>query len=190
MLFITFGTGLGAGLILNGQLYAGANGYAGEIGHIRLAPYGPAGCGKPGSFEGFCSGGGIEQIAFVERRAWFDETVLPYDGLDAKTINEGARDGDPLCRKIFDTVGEYLGRGLAVVLDILNPELIVIGSVFARSEDLIRDGMDRALALEARPETRDACRIVSAELDEDIGNFAAIAIAYYRIGILEQVRGR
>ncbi|MDR1675081.1 MAG: ROK family protein, partial [Tannerella sp.] len=63
MVFLTFGTGMGAGLILNGQLYSGANDNAGEVGHVRLAPFGPVGYGKAGSFEGFASGGGIAQLA-------------------------------------------------------------------------------------------------------------------------------
>ena len=62
--FLTFGTGLGAGLILNGQLYGGTNGNAGEVGHLRLEETGPAGYGKAGSFEGFCSGGGIAQLGW------------------------------------------------------------------------------------------------------------------------------
>ena len=62
MVFLTFGTGLGAGLILNGELYAGACDMAGEVGHIRLSESGPVGYGKSGSFEGFCSGGGIKQL--------------------------------------------------------------------------------------------------------------------------------
>src|SRR5512133_3717019 len=63
MIFLTFGTGMGAGLILNGRLYSGTNDLAGEVGHIRLAKTGPTGFGKAGSFEGFCSGGGIAQLA-------------------------------------------------------------------------------------------------------------------------------
>jgi len=63
MVFMTFGTGLGAGLILDGKLYTGTNDNAGELGHIRLEDYGPVGYGKAGSFEGFCSGGGIRQLA-------------------------------------------------------------------------------------------------------------------------------
>lgn len=63
MIFLTFGTGLGAGFILNGKLYAGANDMAGEVGHVRAAPDGPVGYGKRGSFEGFCSGGGIAQLS-------------------------------------------------------------------------------------------------------------------------------
>ena len=62
MIFLTFGTGMGAGLILDGKLYSGTNGNAGEVGHMRLAEYGPVGYGKAGSFEGFCSGGGIKQL--------------------------------------------------------------------------------------------------------------------------------
>ena len=65
MIFLTFGTGLGAGLILNGELYSGTNGMAGEVGHIRLVEDGPVGYGKEGSFEGFCSGGGIAQLGQV-----------------------------------------------------------------------------------------------------------------------------
>ena len=63
MIFLTFGTGLGAGLILNGKLYTGANDMAGEVGHVRAALDGPVGYGKRGSFEGFCSGGGIAQLS-------------------------------------------------------------------------------------------------------------------------------
>ena len=66
MVFLTFGTGMGAGLILDGRLYAGTNDMAGEAGHMRLAPDGPEGYGKRGSFEGFCSGGGIRQLAQME----------------------------------------------------------------------------------------------------------------------------
>jgi glucokinase len=63
MMFLTMGTGMGSGLILDGRLYEGITGNAGEVGHLRLAPDGPVGFGKAGSFEGFCSGGGIAQLA-------------------------------------------------------------------------------------------------------------------------------
>ena len=63
MIFLTMGTGMGGGLILNGRLYSGTNDLGGEVGHIRLAKTGPVGFGKAGSFEGFCSGGGIAQLA-------------------------------------------------------------------------------------------------------------------------------
>ena len=68
LIFLTFGTGMGAGLILNGKLYSGTTDLAGEVGHIRLAEMGPVGFGKAGSFEGFCSGGGIAQLAQIKVR--------------------------------------------------------------------------------------------------------------------------
>jgi len=189
LVFLTFGTGLGAGLILDGRLYRGASGLAGEVGHVRLAPYGPAGCGKPGSFEGFCSGGGIAQIAHVERRAWFDETMLPRDGIETRDVGAAAERGDRLALRILEVSGEYLGRGLAILLDVLNPDLVVLGSVFARCERFLRPAMERTLRIEARRETLADCRIVPAVLAEDVGHYAALAIAYDRSGALDRVRG-
>ncbi len=188
LVFLTFGTGLGAGLIIDGRLYRGANGYAGEIGHLRLGSYGPAGCGKAGSFEGFCSGGGIAQLANTERRAWFDETVLPDDRVNANDVASGANEGDALCRRILEISGDYLGRGLAVLLDIVNPDTIVIGSVFVHAESHLRPAMERSIRREARRETIAACNILAATLGDNIGNYAALAIAYEAHGMLERIR--
>lgn len=184
MLFLTFGTGLGAGLILNGQLYRGASNYAGEIGHIRLQPDGPVGCGKAGSFEGFCSGGGIEQLATTELESWQETTSLDAENLSAERVGLGARSGDPLCRKILAISGRRLGQGLAIVLDLLNPELIVIGSIFARCEEFLRPEMERTLAKEAREETLSQCRVVPAKLGEEIGLYSALNVALYGEGLL------
>ncbi|MBA3847741.1 MAG: ROK family protein [Planctomycetes bacterium] len=176
MIFCTMGTGMGAGLILNGRIYRGANVYAGEIGHIRLERFGPVGCRKAGSFEGFCSGGGIAQLAAMERGQWQGATCLP-ERPTAKDVGEGATQGDALSLKILDQVGHYLGVGLAYVLDIINPERVVIGSIFARCERFLRPAMQRALEAEALPQTVRACTIVPAQLGEQIGDFAAIAVA-------------
>jgi glucokinase len=180
MVFLTFGTGMGAGLILNGRIYRGANTYAGEVGHVRLAADGPVGCRKAGSFEGFCSGGGIAQLAVAERRRWTGPTRLP-EAPTAKDVGAGAEAGDELSLRILDVSGHHLGLGLACLLDILNPELVVIGSIFARCERFLRPPMERALAAEALPQTRTACRIVPAQLGERIGDLAALAVAYDQI---------
>lgn len=92
MIFLTFGTGLGAGLILNGKVYEGANGNAGEAGHIRLAPNGPFGYGKYGSFEGFCSGGGIAGLAEVmaRRRKKLPQCIVEAGGrITANSLRNG-----------------------------------------------------------------------------------------------------
>jgi glucokinase len=145
MVFLTFGTGMGAGLILDGHLYNGTNGNAGEIGHVRLERFGPVGYGKQGSFEGFASGGGIAQIArtaAVEKlqqggsvgycRSWEE-----LDSVTAKTVAQAADAGDETAVRVYRQTGEMLGRGLAILVDVLNPERIVIGSIFRRSAELL-----------------------------------------------------
>ena len=183
LIFLTFGTGLGAGLILDGRLYEGANGLAGEAGHIRLAENGPLGYGKFGSFEGFCSGGGIARLGrsmVSDAKKSGERSVLlavPDEILTAKTIAEAADSGDKLARRIYARSGEYLGRGLALLIDLLNPECIVIGSIFARSENLLRPSMELAVEREALEVPRKSCRIVPAALENAIGDYAAIAAA-------------
>lgn len=185
--FLTFGTGLGAGLLLNGQLYGGASDMAGECGHIRLMPYGPVGCSKIGSAEGFCSGGGIAQIArdMVYERIMAGEkpalcpTVDGLKELTAKSVAEAAYRGDALAKRIYALSGEMLGRTLAILIDLLNPEIIVIGSIFARAESLLRPAMEEAIAREAIGVSARACRIVPAMLGDDIDRYEALAIASY-----------
>lgn len=180
MAFLTFGTGLGAGLILDGRLYRGACGMAGELGHWRLSDYGPTGYGKEGSFEGFCSGGGIRQLAetLAARQRQKGAPVSMGPGpLTARVVAQAAGKGDPLALEVLDHVARQLGRGLALLVDLLNPERIVIGSVYARCEELLRGGMLRVLEREALPASLAACRILPAALGDQIGDFAALAIA-------------
>ena len=185
MVFLTFGTGLGAGLILNGKLYEGACGMAGELGHIRLSQHGPVGYGKSGSFEGFCSGRGIAEIGRTVALeglqkgspVGFCRTTAELDGITAKLIAQYADRGDKDAREVYAISGRMLGRGLAVVVDMLNPEVIVIGSVFSRSEGLMREHMEEVLRKEALGASVQCCRVVPAALGEAIGDFAALSVA-------------
>lgn len=185
MLFMTFGTGLGAGLILGGKLYSGTNGNAGEIGHIRLADDGPVGYGKPGSFEGFCSGGGIAGLARIlgaeairkGKPLSYGKDTESLTRIDTKTLAELARAGDADAIRIFEISGEKLGAGLAVVIDILNPEVIAIGGVYSRAQELFYNSMMTVLEREALPQSLDACKIIPAELGEKIGDVAALSAA-------------
>lgn len=178
MVFLTFGTGLGAGLVLDGKLYTGTNGNAGEIGHIRLSDDGPVGFGKAGSFEGFCSGGGISRLAEmkkIEAKAQ-GRDIFPC-GCDAKTVADLAYAGDADAIAVYKESAKALGKGLSVIVDAFNPERIVIGSVFARAQDLFTEEMERVMKEEALPESLAACRVVPAELGDSIGDFAAVAVA-------------
>jgi len=187
MIFLTFGTGMGSGLILNGNLYAGTNDLGGEVGHMRLADSGPVGFGKAGSFEGFCSGGGIAQLAktvVLERLknnipVGFCPTAEQADNLDAKTVSVAAQQGDETALEIIRISGEYLGRGLAILVDVLNPQCIVIGSIYSRNENLFRPHIDRILEQEAIPLSMKVCRIVPAALGDTIGDYAALCVAIY-----------
>jgi glucokinase len=176
MAFLTFGTGLGAGLILNGRLYRGASALAGEIGATRVAEDGPHVRGKPGCLEGFASGAGIAGLVERALKDYQGETCL-RDRSSAREVAKGALAGDGLCLSILNDSGDYLGRGLAILMDLLNLEVIVIGSIFTRCEALLRPSMDAAIERDAMPLTRAACRIVPAALGEQIGDYAALALA-------------
>ena len=187
MIFLTFGTGMGAGLILNGKLYSGACGMAGEVGLIRMAAHGPVGYGKAGSFEGFCSGGGIAQLGkTLALEVLQTGKTLPYcktkaelDGISAKLLAEYANQNEPIALEVFRICGEKLGEGLAILVDILNPEAIVIGSIFERAEALLRPHMEKILARETLSFSRNSCKILPAKLGDGIGDFAALSVAYH-----------
>ena len=167
MVFMTFGTGLGAGIVIDGKIYSGVNDNAGEIGHIRLAPEGPVGYNKAGSAEGFCSGAGIARLAKI--RANLDIT--------AKELFARVRMGDAACTAVFRESAEKLATILAYTIDILNPEVICLGGVYMRNADLFLPVINPILDREALPLARKVCRILPAGLGERVGDFAALAIA-------------
>ena len=178
LVFLTSGTGMGAGLILNGQLYEGATGDAGEIGHVRLRAVGPLGYGKAGSVEGFTSGGGIARLAMERLRshtgpvpAWASSGVP----VTLKLVAEAAQLGEPLARAILNEAGERLGEALAILVDLFNPERIVLGGYFPRCGALLMPSLETALRREALPGPVSRCAVVPAELGETIGGHGAIA---------------
>ena len=185
MIFLTFGTGLGAGLILDGRLYRGTCGNAGEVGHIRLARSGPVGFGKAGSFEGFASGGGLAQMGrqaaldalrMGKPVAWCEsEVALPQ--VNAALLAEAARAGDTAALGIFRTAARRLGQGLSLLVDILNPEKIVIGSVYLRANDLLYEEMMRVMKRECLAASLSCTAVVSAGLGEALGDYAALSLA-------------
>ncbi|MHC6203717.1 ROK family protein [Breznakiellaceae bacterium SP9] len=172
MAFLTFGTGLGCGLILNGQLYRGAGDLAGEVGHIRIAEDGPEGYGKRGSWEGYCSGGGLSRL-YAERTGRTET---------GKYICDAAAAGEPEALKVINGCAFYLGRGLSLLIDILNPQCIVLGSIFVRSEGLFRPLMESIIARETLAASRGQCVILPARLGELLGDKAALGVAINGLG--------
>lgn len=176
VIFLTFGTGIGAGLILDGRLYCGTNDLAGEVGHVRLTDDGPFGYGKYGSFEGYCSGGGISSAARIQKAK--DDFWVVND-FSAKNIFKLAKEGDELALGIVEQCSRYLGRGIAMLIDILNPDVIILGSIFVRDEAIIRPYMEKEIEKEALALARRRCIIKKAELGEMLGDCAAISVAIY-----------
>lgn len=188
LIFMTFGTGLGAGLILNGALYSGTSGMAGEVGHMRLSPFGPSGYGKCGSFEGFCSGSGLHELGRGKAREYMQRGEKPSfikngDCADftVAEMAEAARAGDACAREVFDISAEKLGEGLSLLCDLLNPEKILIGSVFARCRDLLEEGALRVMRREVHPMALSHVTVDTPALTESIGDMAALAVAAYTL---------
>jgi len=167
MVFFTFGTGFGAGLILNGALYEGSSCMAGEIGHIRISSRGPFCYGKKGCVESFCSGEGLGLL------------YQQYYGrkLSGKDICLLAEKGDAKALRVIGVSSRKLGQVLAGVIDFVNPEVVVIGSIFTRDEQLFRSTVERVVAREALPQSLCVCSIRPSQLGEELGDKAAISIA-------------
>ena len=185
MVFLTFGTGLGAGLILNGMLYSGTNDNAGELGRIRMAEFGPVGYGKRGSLEGFASGGGIAQLAkmFISEKLQKGEkvpwcTLQELDQVTAQKVAEEAIKGDELARSIYETSAIYLGKGLSIVIDLLNPEVIVVGGIYSRNREMMESVVQKIIEREALSNSSRVCIVKPAALEEHIGDYAALSIVF------------
>jgi glucokinase len=183
MIFLTAGTGMGAGLVIDGRLYEGVCGNAGEVGHLRLAKDGPVGFHKAGSFEGFGGGGGLAQLVHYlpsgEQPGRIADWIAAHP--TAEAIALAARSGDRTARAIFAESGRRFGQALALLIDTLNPDCIVIGGLWLRCRDLLGPEMHRVLRAEALADSRRACRIVPAKLGERIGNYGAVCAALHSL---------
>ena len=184
MVFLTMGTGLGGGIIIQDKLYRGANDMAGEIGHVRLTQKGPVGYNKAGSAEGWASGVGLAQIAervLKNVRTGGQKTVLldlPQEHkLTAKDVGLAATSGDAVACRIVRICGKKLGLALAVLVDILNPERIVIGGLALRLGERLLEPARNIVQREALSSSARVCQIVPAALGEKIGDVAAICVA-------------
>lgn len=184
IIFLTMGTGFGAGLILNGELYRGANELAGEIGHLRLTETGPVGYGKAGSVEGWASGRGMALHGADAVAAAIESgthTSLSENHhlqqLTAQMVGDAAAQGDAVAQQIIRKTGERLGETLAILVDLLNPERIIIGGLALRLGDLLFDPALNSMRREALPQSGKTCMVVRAGLGKQIGDISALCVA-------------
>lgn len=180
MVFMTWGTGIGGGLILDGRLYRGTNDLAGEIGHTTVLLDGPlCGCGKRGCLEALSSGPSIARCArelaneSPESLVW--QRVTPAE-VTAQHVVEAALEGDTFARFILAEAATYMGIGIANVAQILNPERVVLGTIAVKAGDLVLEPLRRAFAVHAWGRVREVLQVVPAELGDRAQDLAAICL--------------
>lgn len=168
MIFLTMGTGLGAGLILNGRIYHGSSDMAGEVGHIRMAERGPTAYGKIGSWEAFSSGSGLVRLAhFMQPERW-------RTNLTTRELIDYAQEGEPAALAVVTEAGRWFGYGLAILVDLLNPDVIVVGTLGVVLGDLLLEPAREVLREQALPRALEACKVVPAQLGSRLGDIAAL----------------
>ncbi|MFV1981069.1 MAG: ROK family protein, partial [Rhodothermia bacterium] len=167
LIFLTFGTGLGAGIIVNGRILHGASDTAGEVGHWRLSETGPVGFGKAGSWEGWSSGRGMLGLARIKNPGRWG--VSSVRGL----VDDMLAD-DPEALEVTSEAGRWLGRGIALLVDAFNPDVVALGALSAVLGDRIFVPLREELEREALPQAVAACRIIPAKLGSSIGDVASL----------------
>ncbi len=189
---ITLGTGVGGGVVVAEKILHGADGMGGEVGHVVLNPEGPlCGCGGKGCLEVYASGNGIRRMALeaIERSGGKGILHLSKDGLQRLTseqVFEAAQKGDELALKVFNEMGRYLGLGLVTLVNLFNPEKIVIGGKVSRAWDYFIRSAREAVRQRAMKGQRETVQIVRAECGDDAGMLGAAYAALHRNnGIME-----
>lgn len=184
MCYVTFSTGCGMGIIIDGKLYRGATGTAGEIGHTVVNPDGPlCSCGKRGCLMSYACGMALDQMARDRLRSG-QETLLRElcgdcpEHVQAEMIAEAALQGDPVALELLHTAGFYFGIGLSTVVQLLNPDTIVIGGGLTHIGHLLLDPCIQALHENIHPVLVDSARIVLSELWNDAGVIGAGAMVW------------
>jgi len=182
VLLVTVGTGIGGALVIGGRLERGAHGFAAEIGHFIVEPNGPeCGCGNRGCWEQVASGKELDRLARQEAERDPSGVIARAAGegvAEGRHASQAAREGDPAARKIFDEVGRRLGEGLAGLVNVLDPEIVVVGGGVAEEGELLLAPARRAFresveAVDRRPDVP----IVVAELGNEAGAIGAAALA-------------
>jgi glucokinase len=182
LIFLTFGTGIGAGLIVNGRILRGATDTAGEIGHWRLAEDGPVGFGKRGSWESFASGQGLIEIASQMFSARWSQSTPIRELVEAML----ADDADAM--SVAVTAGHYMGRGLALLIDAFNPQIIVFGSLGVVLGERILGPARKVIATEALPQAAAACELLPCALGNRIGDIASLMAALTNTKFRDQIQ--
>jgi glucokinase len=177
---VTLGTGVGGGIILDGKLWRGADGSAGEIGHIGIDPF--AGvrcpCGSQGCLEVFASATAIVRMTREAKPRYPNSVLHLTEDLTSATVYQAGKEGDELALEVFRQMGVYLGIGLASLINLLNPEVIVIGGGVANGWELFEKHMHQQVIERAFPIPAGSVKIVRAQCGDNAGLLGAASLAF------------
>jgi glucokinase len=184
LIYLTISTGIGGGIIINDKLYSGQSGSAGEIGHMTIDVNGPrCNCGNIGCFEVLASGTAvakeaIRQIRQGERSSLIEIVAGKIENITAEKVEVAARGGDSLALEIISRAANYLGIGMVNLVNILNPEMIIVGGGMSNMGDLLLNPARQVVKERAFQIAAQAVRIVTAQLGEDVGVLGAAIFAF------------
>jgi glucokinase len=184
LILLTVGTGIGGGIIINGRLYSGVSGSAGEIGHMTIDVNGPrCDCGKTGCLEALVSGTAvakeaIKRIRQGERSSLTEIVEGKIENITAEEVSIAAQGGDSLASEVILKAATYLGVGIANLVNIFNPEMIIIGGGMAKMGDLLLNPARQVVRERAFQLPAQAVQIVPARLGDDAGVLGAAVFAF------------
>ena len=187
VLYMTMSTGIGGGIVIDGQVYHGANDSAGEVGHQILLPNGPrCGCGKRGCLEALCSGPAIARRAQAalqkQRKDGKSPTALltladgRIEAVKSEHVLAAARTGDALALELVQETAYYMGWGIANLVNILNPDIVLLGTIAVAAGDLLLDPIRETVSKFAMTRPAEAVHIAPAQLGDALGDLAAVAL--------------
>lgn len=187
MIYITVSTGIGGGLVLHSRLYSGGSGTAGEIGHIPILPNGPqCSCGSHGCLEYLASGTAIARIAREAvssgEQSSLSATVSDVEEIDAIAVFGAARTGDALATRIIEEGSYYLGLGFTALVNLLNPDMIVVGGGVSKDWDAYIKPAIGVMREHAFQRPAQHVQVVPAGLGGDVGALGAVALALDAFG--------
>jgi len=182
-IYITLSTGIGGGIVIDGKIYTGAIGAAGEVGHMTIDDEGPiCNCGNRGCWETLASGTALAREAKHRIKEGVRTSILEYaegdiEKVTAQAIHSAAEQGDSLAKELIARTGYYVGVGLANLINIFNPELIIIGGGLSNIGDMLLEPAFKVAGERAYKEAFQAVRFASAELGRNSGVLGAAAFA-------------
>jgi glucokinase len=193
LVLLTLGTGIGGGIIIDGEVLYGTRHTAGEIGHMVIKEGGLlCGCGNKGCFEAYASAKAVVKRMLIEiekgkKTALLDAVKNKPEKITCRLIYDTARKGDNLCKKIVEETGKYLGIGIANIVNIINPQMVVLGGGMARAGDLLFDPVREYVEEHAFNATMEGVEIVPTKLGTNAGAIGAVAFVLKKKGLLKRV---